>query len=302
MLSGLGLFGAALVVGCNGGGDTGEPVGSSEARIVLVAQGSSSANMHLTAVNDATAEVVIDQVINVDAGDSVVLEQTLDAASYTLHLDAFADESHTDVLASGDAHLDLQANLATEIFLAADTDGDASAQTGVSVSVHDVPTIDDVVVHHSTGSITIDVSAATAGGGELTYFWSGFGLEATVQGSASLTIPAIPAAVLGIDGETTIHLVVQNADGATVAVDIDLSASVNGEACVFCDAGTTSGADIIVDVSGDVDLLACLETRVSCNLACTAEAGAAPLDFAGALISCTADCGLQFADCTAGEN
>lgn len=297
LLSGLGLLGAVVVVGCTSDDTSTEPVGSGEARIVLVADGSASANMHLVVTNDATAEVALDKSVTVDAGASMLIEVALDAASYSLHLEAFTDDSQTHLISSGDAQLDLKADLATEIFLSADTDGDASAGAGVTVSINDQPNITGVTVRHSVESVTIDVQVA--GSGDLNFFWSGFGIDGAVKGTSSLTISN--KADLDVSGDVTAHLVVQNSAGATASIDIDLTAVVDGKECVFCSSETTSAGDLTGGGGATEDLHACFEARVECDLACKAEFAANPVEIT-AQLACMTDCGLDLASCEAGAN
>jgi hypothetical protein len=303
MLFGL-LFAIAATPAC---GTTGaeideEAVGSSEARLSLSVQGKQSATLHVTATDDATAEIAIDESIQVEAGSTALLALAIAPSSYTFQVEAFADAGETELLGSGSAHASLAAGQATEIDLTASVDG-STGSAAVQISTNAAPTIEGIdVAVGGGGSLGVDVGvgadataeihvkASDAEGHELRFFWSGLGIEGAVEGSSTITISAAAAAEASADA--SVHVIVQDEAGATTEATISFTAA--GE-CLLCGG---SEVQIVSTVDASASAKACLEAQAECNASCDADLAANPLGLA-AHASCLASCSLSLASCCA---
>ena len=187
------------------------PLGTSKARLVVSMQGSESARFKVTAVNEETAEVAFDQAIDVEGSQASIVDLSIAPASYTFHVEAFADASMQTSLGSGETHAELVAGASTDIKLNAqvsDTDADGKGDSAsVTVAVNVAPKIEGIEVQiagQAGGALaaggevgaTLHVEAVDAEGGALTYVWAGAGLDGAVQGSDTLVISAQTAAAL----------------------------------------------------------------------------------------------------------
>lgn len=296
MVLGLVLGAGAFSAGCSGtaGSDDGSTVGSSQARLVFAAKGTEPATLHVTATDEASSAVAFDQTIDVKANSASMLDLTLAPASYKFVVDVLGGASGDATIGSDSAAVDLTDGETTQITFAAQvatTGGsDASAQAQIGVDV--APTISSVNVQLTgTGAdaaVHIDVDATDSGGGTLAFFWSGTGLTGAVQGSSSLTLPvsAIEASVTGATSPL-IHVVVQDAEGATAQTNIALTIAAGVV------QSTTSAA-----ASATAAAEACLQAQAQCNASCspTLGLGGTGLDVSA---SCVAACGLSFASCEA---
>lgn len=269
---------AGASAGCNTASTTGpEPVGESHARLILSMNGHGSASLRVTAKADTSMAMAIDKSVDIMAGSAVVVAADVPAASYAFHVDVFSDSSQTELLGSAEAHADLALDATTEIKLAAMLDGDGS--TDVTVGVNEAPEIDDVDIDVSggtDGSLSVHVDVSDAEDTDLTFFWSGAGIDGTVKGTATMDISK---AALLASGESTLHLVVQDEGGATAAADIAIDVT----------AETASA-------SAHVSAEECLDASAQCVAACDASLAINPLDVA-LHASCLADCGLALASC-----
>lgn len=283
------------VVGC-GNSSTTENLGTGQARIVLASQGSSATTMHVTATDDATANVVLDKSVDLAVGKSSVLAVSLDAATYTIHVDATETGDSTKVIGSGDAHADLAADQTKEIHLTAT---ESSGGTGsVSVSVDTAPVIKGIKVTLATdgtstgaaGQAQITVDASDPDGGSVMFFWSGLGLDGAVKGTSTMSISALAAA--SFTGPPIVHVVVQDSAGATTAADISFAGSAS---CVLCGTTTTAMGS---STDGSASASACLDARAQCNATCDATLAADPTGIT-ANLACLSSCGLDLASCSA---
>ena len=270
---------AGAAAGCSGSSaPTTEPVGESHARLILSMSGRSSASLRITAKDEDSASIAIDRSVNVTAGDAVVVSVDVPASSYAFHVAVFADASQSTLLGSADARADLGVDATTEIKLVAAVDGDGSAE--VAASVNAAPEIEDVDVEvtgqGADGSIAVHVDASDAEDGELSFFWSGAGVTGTVQGGA--TIDLSTAAVLAA-GSSKLHVIVQDAAGATAAVDIAIDVA----------AATASTSPCAPE--------ACLDANAVCIAACDAGLAIDPLAVS-AHVSCMATCAVSLASCS----
>ncbi|MFT3774261.1 MAG: hypothetical protein QM820_53545 [Minicystis sp.] len=284
-LFGLLLGAGSVIAGCNGSAES--PSGSSQARLVMAVQGTGSASLHVTASDQASAEVVIDRVVTVKAGEATVIDLDVAPSSYAFHVDVMGGASGAH-LGDGSAEAVIAGGATTEIrmtAIVADSGGDGSAK--VQVGVDTAPQIQGIAVEadgSAGGDAKIHVDAVDADGDALTFFWSGAGLEGAVQGSATLSVSA---AALASASAPVIHVVVQDKLGATTAADITLVPS-------------GSGFQGSIDASGGAGaaIAACLEGQAACTAACDASFGV-DLGAVTGHASCIADCGLSLASCQA---
>jgi hypothetical protein len=285
------LVGVATA-GCDGGAAV-EGVGSGKARLVLTSQGASPATLHVTATDDATGSLVIDRTIALNAGTSSVLDVPLDAAAYTLHVDAARHVAGAVTREGTDAHADVLADQTKEIRFTARDDG------SVSVIVDGAPTIHGIDVKPatdgtSTGAVdpaVITVDASDPEGGNLRFFWSGLGIDGAMEGLSSLSLSSLTAPTFR--SEQVVHLVVQDSAGATTVAGI---AFLRSPTCLVCGTSVVQlGAP-----AGDGDLAsACLDVRAQCNAACDDAWPIDPMKGAGD-VACLKSCGLVLASCLAG--
>ena len=81
----VGLFvgAAAFAMGCNAGSGGTDALGSSQARVVLAAKGSTPATLHVTATDEATSAVALDKTVEIQGNSASVVDLALPAAGYT---------------------------------------------------------------------------------------------------------------------------------------------------------------------------------------------------------------------------
>jgi hypothetical protein len=295
MLLGLFVGAGALITGCGGAGSDGSPVGSSQARLVFASKGTQPATLHVTATDDATGAVAFDKTVELGGNSASEVDLTLVPSSYTFAVDVLGGASGDATLGSKSAEVDLTDGETTQITLAAqiDAEGGSNGSAQVQIGVDVAPTIEGVNVQLTGGSsadatVQIDVDATDAGGGALSFFWSGAGLAGAVQGSSSLSIPAsaVAAAAAGATSPM-VHVVVQDAQGATAQADI---AHTLAAGAVQGTTTSASGASAAAE--------ACVQAQAQCNASCSPALG---LGATGVQVnaSCVAGCGLSFASCEA---
>jgi len=281
---GLFLGAAAFGMGCkggNGGGTT--DVGSSQARVVLAAKGSTPATLRVTATDNATAAVVLDKTVEVQGNSASVVDLSLPPASYTFTAGALGGASGGAALGSDSAQVTLAGGAVTQINVdAAVAAGAATAQVQIGVDV--APVIKGIDVQAgSTVQITVD--ATDASGGALRFFWSGAGIQGAVEGNSSLTlsVAALTAAATSA-GPPIVHVVVQDAKGTSADADVALSMAEGAVQSTTTTVGAATSA--------------CLDAQAQCNAACTSDLGLG----AGANVSiapCLGQCSLSLAACKA---
>ncbi len=318
ILGGLVLVSSA-VVGCNssssGGTDTQDPVGTGEAKIVVASQSSASSTVEITATDTASGDVAATQTITISGDKPGVLDLSLDASSYKLHIDTYADAAKTQLVASGNATADLIAGQTTEIHLVASGQGQNGSTGSITATVDVAPQINSVdVKNEADGSISINVSASDHENGSLTYFWSGFGVDGAVQGSSTLTLSAsaLASALASVNASGSgsasgsvndtqnLTIVVQDSGGASTqaTIKLDLSLSLSGSGSVSGQGSSTGSLDTSGSASASVQ--ACLDAELSCAASCDLALLANPLDL-DAHASCTAACGLTLASCQSAQ-
>jgi hypothetical protein len=282
MRTGLFLGFGAIVAGC-GGAEIDGATGVSQARIVLSAQGKDAATLHVTAADETTADVVLDKTVTVDAGSASILNVTLDPAHYTFTASVLGSAGDV-AIAEGSTNATLAGGQTTQVTFAAETD--ASGAAHVLAGADTVPQIDGVSVHVVDGSAgpTAEIKVDATCGQGMTYFWSGDGIQGSVQGSETIEIPE--AAIKAI-AHPVVHVVVQDAHGAAAAADIPLTVTASGVA-----GSVASGA------SAGANAEACLATQAQCNAACSSGIGLGGTTL-NANASCLANCGASFASCVA---
>jgi len=265
-------FTLAFVAGCTGATSDGATA-TSQARLVVSSTGQQTATLRVTAVEDATADTVVDQTITVSPGSAQVVSLSLDPSGYTFAVDVLG--SGNAKLGTSSAHVDLEQGVLTQISLAAEVDGASSAQ--VNIGVDTAPEIQAVKVSLDGDTVNVHIDASDSGGGNLAFFWSGAGLTGAVQGSSTLSIPSAAVAA-----NSMLHVVVQDAHGVASSADIALAAG----------GGTVQGA-----MFGEASAVPCLDAQAQCNATCGSATVLGAVTSADA--SCLAGCSLTLAQCEA---
>jgi hypothetical protein len=264
----------AVTVGCNGASRETELVESSKARLVMAVHDHDEATLHVTAKDDETQEVVLDRVVDLKAGGASVLDVDLEPTMYTFHVDVMDGSL---VLGAATGQVDLDPGVVTEVQMTAAVD--AKGSTTVEIGVDDAPQINKVTVEigeGAGGTAKIHVDATDPDGDALAYYWTGAGIDGAVKGSATMTIPAAQIA-----GEGVVHVVVQDAKGATTSADVEVTISGDAQSTL-----ATYGAPSA----------ACLEAQASCNAKCEASFGLVDVL---AKTACFTDCTLALTSCKA---
>jgi hypothetical protein len=272
LLSGFTLTAVAFVAGCTGATSDGA-TGSSQARLVVSSTGQQTATLRVTAVEDATADTVVDQTITVAAGSAQVVSLSLDPSGYTFAVDVLG--AGDAKLGSTSAHVNLEQGVLTQIALTADVDGASNAQ--VNIGVDTAPQIEGVKVSLDGDTVNVHIDASDDGGGDLSFFWSGAGLSGAVQGSSTLSIPSAAVAA-----NSMVHVVVQDAHGVASSADIALA---------------TAGGDVQGAMFGEASAAACLDAQAQCNATCGSATVLGAVTSAD--VSCLAGCSLTLAQCEA---
>jgi hypothetical protein len=262
---------------------------SSQARVVAANQTEAPIVLHVTATDQATGDLALDDTFNLQQGDVRMRGWLVPPGGYTFSAQLLADGAGRTSLATGSARVTLTEGATTEVELTSLPGAGSDAST-IQVRVGDVPAIDGVDVAMEGGSqgrLKVDLHASTRGAGGLTFFWSGAGLSGTVKGSSTLTIPAASvAAVAAPTGSTMLHVVVQDASGFATSADVAIALS-----------GTGARGSIMAGSSGDQGSV-CLAAQAKCAASCDAGHW-----LGGTLGStdtgCLGACGVAFAACLA---
>ena len=307
------LVGGALAfAGCDSPG-TGTPPGSSASAlaVAVAGQGSGSAHLRVTAISDISGQAEAVEHLAVQGGSTAQVVFELTPASYTLALATFADAAEQVRIGEGKASAQVSANATAVVNLKVDVDRPAGGGGTITVDAHAAPVIAGIAVKgggaagldgaiHLDGSgnasgklegsaeVTVRIDARAEGGGSLHFFWSGAGLQGSLEGSSSLTVSAQATAMLGVTTRV-IHVVVQDDYGAAAALRIELdSTALGGFTSFHASNQAAAGADTKVS--------ACLNAHASCVVACSAAASANNSS-AEARLSCLAGCGVELAGC-----
>jgi hypothetical protein len=330
------LFGASILsaaVGCGGNGSasiggsgTSAEALTSQAELRYAVRGGGSASLHVVGTSDQTGDVVFDGSMTVSESAAQAVDVNLAPGDYTFQVDAYADAALTQLLGSGVAHATLQAGWTTDVTLTTTLGtGSASVQSSVDIA----PKISGM--HLVTGATggglgQVEVDAAAANGGPLSFFWSGFGVAGAVQGGSTITLSAQAAGVAPV-----VHVVVVDAEGGTATASLPVSvegsasagAGASGGASVTDDAGASltvsasadAGASVAVGVGADAGVSAtvgedagvsasgassaCASADVQCSANCSAASGSVNVGGLSANTSCTTSCALALAACLA---
>jgi len=265
---------ATVGAACGGTSDRApEPVGTSEARVTLSATGTGSTSETLTATSVASGEI-----------------------TYVFSVQAY-NAAHTVLQGSGSLTASLAVATTTDLKLATAIAASGSAQVQGQASV--APSIVGFEVDlPGQGSLSgttqgdvlaaVHVDALSSVQGDLSFFWSGFGIQGAVEGSSTVDLSA--AAAAQATGPAVVRVVVQDAlgDTAEASVTLDLTASASGSA-----SGSAS-VDAGVSASGSSN--ACLDADAQCNATCDAALTGNPLAVT-AHTSCVASCSVALASC-----
>jgi hypothetical protein len=274
-------------------------------RMSLTAQGSAEASAKVHVISKLTAKEVFTKSVQIEGGTTAFLQLALDSADYTFTVDAFADIEQTISLGSSSTDCSVKDGHMSEISLVINTEVKGSA--GISINSNEAPLIDDVSVKLNTSvdvAASIHVAASDSDGKSLHYFWTGFGIDGTIEGSATLTI-SVDAALAAVakGGDHKIIVIVQDELGASahasIDVSLDLGAHVGAGADTGGDGNTDTGAGSCDQASLDVELSLCLDVHAGCKASCNLEA-AASLHGAAVLVDCLLQCGVELATCEIG--
>jgi len=304
---------ATVGLACSGAGDgSPEAVATSEARVTLSASGNGSTSETLTATNVASGEVVATHMATIAAGSATLVDLQLPGGSYAFSVQAY-DASHAVRLGSGSVTATLAAASTTDLKL--DTSIDASGESAqvrgqASVAPRIVGMQVDLPAQGSLSATTqldtlaaVHVDAVSSVPGDLSFFWSGFGVKGAVQGSSTIDLSAAAAATQ-TSGTQVVRVVVQDALGGTAeasaTVNLTPGASATGSATA---GGGSAGVGASGSASGDVGAgvsagssSACLDADAQCGAGCDAALAANPAAVT-AHASCETGCVLALASC-----
>ncbi|MEO5731729.1 MAG: hypothetical protein ABI134_20500 [Byssovorax sp.] len=273
-------------------------------RMSLTAHGKADASVKLHVFSKLTAKEVFTQSLQIEGGTTAFLQLGLDSDDYTFKADVFADVEQTISLGSSSTDCSVESGHMSEISLVINTE--VKGSVGIDFSSNDAPLIDDVSVKLNTSldiAALIHVNASDTDGKNLHYFWTGFCIDGTIEGSASLEISVdVALAALAKGGDHTITVIVQDELGATAHVSIDVELDLDVDVGVGVDTNTGNGNDndndTCTDASVEIELGLCLDIHASCAASCKVAA-ATSLNGAALLVSCLAKCGLTLATCNA---
>lgn len=304
------LFGllASVVVaaGCNSAdpSTSTDPTAETSAknvRMSLTAQGSADASVKLHVFSKITLKEVYTQSLNIKGGATTLLQLGLDSDDYTIKADVYADVEQTIVIGTSSTDCSVKDGHMSEISLVINTE--IKGSVGISINANDAPLIGNVAVKLNTAAdiaATIHVDASDSDGKNLHYFWSGFCIDGTIEGSATLDISVdLALAALAKGGDHKITVVVQDELGATAHASIDLKLDLGVDVGVGTDTGTDTNNDSCTDASVKIELDLCLDLHASCTAKCKVAA-AASLSGATALVGCLLNCGLELTTCNDG--
>jgi hypothetical protein len=148
-----------------------------------------------------------------------------------------------------------------------------------------------VDVSFTDTKVKVNIKASASLGGELTFVWSGAGINGSVKGSASAELDA--AAILLDAGKTT-KIIVQSKDGvaAQVKVTFDVATHLLGALKLAGTVKTTVSAAASLAASAT----ACVDAHAKCTAECDAKL-AAGLCSVEAHASCMVECAVKLSVC-----
>jgi len=263
---------AICTAGCKDAAADGS-TGASEARLVVSALGTDTATLHVTAIEDASVTVAFDRIIEVEGGHSTVIPLVMTPSRYTFVVDV---NGSGEQAGHASANVTMKNGETAQITLTVRADN--PSQTKINVDA--APRIDavDVTLKGGLGNnqrAEIHVVATDADSDSLSYFWSGAGLARAMEGGSTITIPAAIAAA----APATIHVVVQDPEGATAQANIAIN-------ILGTEVHTTT-------TPGGHEVGSCQEAHAQCKAACVPEHG----DGVSMDASCASQCGLALAEC-----
>jgi hypothetical protein len=289
-----GIF-ATVGMACGGtGGGSPEPVATSEARVTLSASGNGSTSETLTATSSASGEALATRIVTIAAGSATMVDLQLPAGSYAFSVQAY-DATHSVLLGSGSVTASLAADTTTDLKLAtsiAASGGSAQVQGQASVAPEILGMQVDLPGQGSLSATAqgdimaaVHVDAVSSAPGDLSFFWSGFGLSGAVEGSSTIDLSAAAAAAQA-SGPQVVRVVVQDALGGTAEASTTLNlttggASADGNASAGANAGSSSS---------------CLAANAQCSAGCDSALAASPTAVT-AHASCETSCALALASC-----
>ena len=306
--------GAVAFTACDSPG-TGASTGAttSALAVAVAGQGSGSAHLRLTAISSISGRAEAVEHLAVQGGGTAQVVFDLPPASYTLEAETFADAEEQVRIGEGKASAQVSANATAVVNLKVDVErpGNGGGGGTITVDAHAAPVIAGLSVQgngagslgstvqlggdgnasgklEGSSEVTLQIDAHAEGGGNLHFFWSGAGLQGSLEGSASLTVSAQASAMLGVTTRV-IYVAVQDDNGAAAALRIELDSTLlGGFTSIHASTQAAGGADAKIS--------ACLSAHASCVVACTAAA-AADKDSIEARLSCLAGCGVELSSC-----
>lgn len=296
---GIGLGIALALAGCEGapiGGGTASQ--AQDITVLLSSQTQSEAHFRLAAVDDNSGSVALERSVSVAAGATTRLALTLPAAAYTFKATAYSDAAETIAIGESEGKALVSAAEQTEVKLVVEADGQGGAGK-LTVTTHVAPKITAVQLSLAdNGDAAVHVSATSADGSALHFYYSGFGVQGTVAGSADLTLSAMAAAAQGKGGALAIVVADDSGSAANARIDFGVSpASAFGAAQISINGVVQGGGDGAGgSLEGSASASACLDAHASCTASCDAAAHASPAGLTAAA-ACAAQCAVQLAAC-----
>jgi hypothetical protein len=296
-----GIF-ATVGMACGGTGDgSPEPVATSEARVTLSASGNGSTSETLTATSSASGEVLATRTVTVAAGSATLVDLQLPAGSYAFSVQAY-DAKHLVLLGSGSVTASLAAGTTTDLKLAttiaasggsAQVQGQANAAPEILGMQVDLPGQGSLSATAQGDTMAaVHVDAVSSVPGDLSFFWSGFGLSGAVQGSSTMDLSAAAAAAQA-SGPQIVRVVVEDAlgDTAEASTTLNLAGSASAQGSASAEGASDAGSGASAGSSAS-----CLDADAQCTAGCDSALAANPTAVA-AHTSCEASCSLALASC-----
>ena len=246
-------------------------VGTSRARLVATDGGAgASRDVRVRARDDSQSKVVFEHELHVSAGSAAVFDVDVPAGDYTFEVDVFESGA---LVASGSAGAALDAGATTEVHV----DGGAASGGEVAIDFDVAPVVGTVTIAEAgAGSATLKAAVSDADGDELHFFWSGTGIEGTLEGSSEVML-----STGGMSAEQDVDLVLVVVDSRGASSSSKIHVWFDAEGALDAEAGAVATAE------------ECLESNASCNATCE-------ITLPVPTLGCAADCGLDLASCQGG--
>jgi hypothetical protein len=299
-----GLLASMVVAGCNGAADpdttssdpTTVETSAKNVSMSLTAQGESDASVKLHVFVKATHEEIFQQSFQVKGGSTTFLQLDVPASEYTFQVDAFADVEQTTSIGTSSSDASVDTEHMTEISLVINTEIKGSG--GIQISSNEAPTIGDFSAKTNVSvdiAAEIHVDASDSDSKSLHYFWTGFGIDGTIEGSSTLTISAAAAAA-DKGGDHHVTVIVQDELGASAHASLNVSLDLTASGDTGADTGSDGNTDGNASTDDSAAIQLCLEVHAGCTASCKLDASTS-LSGAALLVTCMAQCGIELATC-----